>query len=434
MKQIFRHYMALTDKDISDIWESGLVVPDTNVLLDFYCYGKETLDDYQTVLAVAKEKQCLWLPYQIGLEFFENRLGVINKQLKQYDNLITYLEGAKTRITDLKNTSPSHSYLDFDAIAKKYESAVAPLQRDILKQQKRHPDHLGVDLVLKNLKDVFEDSLIGTNFTEEEFEALVEEGEQRYKKKIPPGYKDENKKESENSPSRYRKYGDLIVWKQIIDKAKSSGKPVIFVTNDAKEDWIWTTGDGRKLGALPALRKELLEEAKVDLLIYSADEFLEEAKKRYELPIKQTSLTEVKKYRELEMERINSSRNYVAHAPRSSFREDHLHAVVRRARMLSRRARTHVAEHNEFPKRLEETVIELTGVYASIHSSLHRDNSLFFELLNHANRLVQRVLNINDNQNSELELMFKELRFLNAEVQGIAEIAHDDHSLPLFEL
>lgn len=70
-----------------------------------------------------------------------------------------------------------------------------------------------------------------------------EQGRKRYEKHIPPGYKDEEKnnkkgqgKEQGNS-NEERRFGDLIVWVQILDKAEETGKPIVFVTDDRKEDW-----------------------------------------------------------------------------------------------------------------------------------------------------------------------------------------------------
>ena len=45
---------------------------------------------------------------------------------------------------------------------------------------------------------------------------IYEEGEIRYKYKIAPGYKDIKKKDNENNNEfLIRKYGDLIIWKEI---------------------------------------------------------------------------------------------------------------------------------------------------------------------------------------------------------------------------
>src|SRR5262249_15878044 len=91
---------------------------------------------------------------------------------------------------------------------------------------------------------------VGTKPTDEHLAAVRKEGEERYAKKIRPGYEDA-KKEGEGGD----KFGDLIIWKEMIEKAKADQKPVIFVTDDGKSDW-WYTHHGKKVGPHPALIEE----------------------------------------------------------------------------------------------------------------------------------------------------------------------------------
>jgi hypothetical protein len=46
---------------------------------------------------------------------------------------------------------------------------------------------------------------------------IYKEAEQRFKESIPPGYKDNKKPEPD-------KYGDIVLWFQLIDYAKSEKK------------------------------------------------------------------------------------------------------------------------------------------------------------------------------------------------------------------
>lgn len=77
---------------------------------------------------------------------------------------------------------------------------------------------------------------------------ICREGERRYNKLIPPGYKD-NKKDGPF------KYGDLISWVETYKYAQLNKKNVIFVTDDVKEDWWERNGKGEIL-----FRKELIKE------------------------------------------------------------------------------------------------------------------------------------------------------------------------------
>lgn len=72
---------------------------------------------------------------------------------------------------------------------------------------------------------------MGNEFSYEQMIKIAEEGSFRYKENIPPGYEDKSNKNG------LHKYGDLFVWKQIIEYAQTVKKDVLFITNDVKVDW-----------------------------------------------------------------------------------------------------------------------------------------------------------------------------------------------------
>ncbi|HTV73157.1 MAG TPA: PIN-like domain-containing protein [Candidatus Acidoferrales bacterium] len=122
--------------------------------------------------------------------------------------------------------------------------------------------------VRKQIEELYEDSMIGAPFSEEELSAICSEGERRYKNEIPPGFKDARKTGDPRRP-----YGDLILWNEVLRKAKESGRPIILVTDDAKEDW-WFRVSGETMGPLPALRREMLKEAGQRFHLYTSEQFL----------------------------------------------------------------------------------------------------------------------------------------------------------------
>src|SRR3954454_10143159 len=101
-------------------------------------------------------------------------------------------------------------------------------------------------------------------------------------KKIPPGYLDMNKSE-ENYRDRdityYRKHGDLIIWKQLLEHSKlNSISKIIFITGDKKSDWWWNDETGKTLGPLPELSQEIRLKSGVEAFwMYTADQFLQNA-------------------------------------------------------------------------------------------------------------------------------------------------------------
>lgn len=116
---------------------------------------------------------------------------------------------------------------------------------------------------------------------------LYKEGEKRYELKIPPGYEDKTKEGT-------RKYGDLILWFQTVDKSKTDKKPIIFVTDENKGDWWWLDPKGQIIGPRAELIEEMLSKTNNKFYMYRVDPFMEYAKKYLSEEIKQEAIDEVK--------------------------------------------------------------------------------------------------------------------------------------------
>lgn len=82
---------------------------------------------------------------------------------------------------------------------------------------------------------------------------------------MPPGYGDSKKANN--------KFGDLLIWKEIIAYAKSKKLDIIFVTHDQKDDW-WNDVSGKTIGPRVELRKEFYEETGKMFHMYTMSSFL----------------------------------------------------------------------------------------------------------------------------------------------------------------
>jgi hypothetical protein len=289
MDKKFREYHQFSDEEFKKLWQECIFVFDTNVLLNMYRYSRKTVDAYIKVLKDLKEKGQLWIPYQVGYEFYENRVDVIQEFEKSYDEILILLDKVKA---DVETKYKNHPFLDLEEIKVEIAKGLTKAETKIKDAKKKHPEWLKKDDVLSELDKVFEDC-IGDAYDEARMDEIKLEGKKRYDTKIPPGYQDAKKPED-------RRYGDLILWLQIIDHVKTLKKPVILITGDVKEDW-WLKKEGSRIMPLPQLKKELLDEAAVEFHIYTADRFLE----LYESGEKRSdshddAVKEVRKIRELE--------------------------------------------------------------------------------------------------------------------------------------
>jgi hypothetical protein len=111
----------------------------------------------------------------------------------------------------------------------------------------------------------------------------VAEGEFRYRNYVSPGFKDDNKEGTQ-------KYGDLIIWKQILSFAKDNNKPIILVSNDKKSDWCIVEDDD--LLPSPDLLKEFRDYSEQEFYICSFDKFLYAIKKDLNIEIKNRLIEE----------------------------------------------------------------------------------------------------------------------------------------------
>ena len=268
MKKHFFEQYDYTENEKKDIFSNCLFVFDTNVLLNLYRYTISTRDQMFDVMRTYKDR--IWMPYQVGWEFFNNRKSVLEdiakfpKDLKesftsQKDKFISHLKGVK------------HPYISIDDIEKLYSELSSSFSQKIDEWAKKDPDYIKKDIIWNTLTELF-DNNVGDDFDESELKKIYAEGKIRYENKIPPGYCD--LKDKKQALER-RLYGDLIVWKQSIAIAKSKGKDIVFVTDDVKEDWYASSHQGETKRARVELIKEFtLNTNGKRVLLYNQNTFL----------------------------------------------------------------------------------------------------------------------------------------------------------------
>lgn len=305
MRERFREYHQFSDKGIKELWSKALFVFDTNTLLNMYRYSRDTVDDYVKVLSELKKEDRIWIPYQVGLEFYENRMSVISEYERSYDSILQILEKTKEEI---ENKYKNHPFLNLSKIREDISLGLSNVERDIKTAKDCHPKWLKKDDMLEKINGLFENAT-GDPYPKDKLTALYRQADKRYESKIPPGYKDANKE-------GVRKYGDYILWCQIIDKAKEAKKPVVFISGDVKEDW-WLENNGEKIQPRPELKREMLDEADVDFHIYTADRFLE-LYKSGKGKVEDKTIREVKEIRELE-EKMARFKHYPDRARETRF-------------------------------------------------------------------------------------------------------------------
>lgn len=287
MKNKFHGYYQPTSEEFKDLWDNCLFTLDANVLLNLYRYTPNTRSEFIKILERISDR--LWIPHQVALEYQRNRLSVISQQEKAYSEVIDDLQDASNLLESKLNEYRRHPYIDVQLIIEQTKKSFGTISKELEKKHKEHPDLLTQDDVRARITDLFDDK-VGSPYTLEKLASIYLEGEKRYQANIPPGFMDAKEKK-DNS-----KYGDLVLWFQIKDYAKEKKTPVIFVCDDAKEDWWWVFS-GKVNGPRPELIEEFTAYTQMQIYIYQSDRFMEFARDYFEETIGKKAINEVKNIR-----------------------------------------------------------------------------------------------------------------------------------------
>lgn len=239
--------------DIKNLLEKKkyVIVLDTNILLKIY----RASPDYAEYMLACLSKICdyVWLPNNVSWEYEKHRTD-------EYNNKKNSIEANFESCTNLMSTMRAKIEGQCKELVKKGYPGIGELTKSLLAKateietefEAYFDDHQDLKLLNEWDTDRVNDLFKSFHSMPEPHASFIykicREGEGRYKKQIPPGYKD-NKKDGVS------KYGDLIVWIETINYAAIDDKNIIFVTDDVKEDW-WKKDDNGSL----LFREELVKE------------------------------------------------------------------------------------------------------------------------------------------------------------------------------
>jgi len=357
MKKIFPGYYRKTDEDIKKIWDSGIILFDTNVLLNLYRYSDSTRETLLDL--ISKFSKQIYLPHQAALEYNRNRYEVIAEQEKAYKE---FLEKISQIQKDLQSSSKPPfltSKVDND-LNKVFAEVSSEVQNSI----KKYCEYLKQDPIYDRISYLF-DKKITDSYNNEKLKEIYKEGEERYKMKIPPGFEDEKTK-GDN-----RKFGDLVLWKQVVDIAKKLKKDVILITDERKLDWWWKIKDGRNMGARQELVDEMKFEANVEFHMYSSERFLSYGQLFLKEQINNQALNEISAMKKAEIDEIRRVEyfkreqvNLNEHLRNEHVRSEHL----RNEHVRSEHVRN---EHvkNEFIK-LQSQILEMDYIIHNMNNEI----------------------------------------------------------------
>ncbi len=258
MRNAISEYIGMTDEEKSELWKECTFIFDTNILLNLYRYTKKTRDSLLKSMSNLQGR--VWMPYQVAYEFMKDRADVVFETINNYDELKADAKNFVKKCSDLLRI-------------KNEEKEIAKLEKQIIewidnvRAKNLVVNKLENDSILQEILKLFEGK---TGAQCVELEEIKKQGEERYKKQIPPGYKDAIKSDGKHDNNCY---GDYIVWTQIMDYAQNNKKDIIYITNDQKEDW-WERHKGKTIGPRVELIKEFRDKTQQKFYMYTMEQFL----------------------------------------------------------------------------------------------------------------------------------------------------------------
>lgn len=275
-----------------------VIIMDTNVILNLYKFTPETIS---SLIDVFKENtEDFLILNQVYREYIRNIDKIREEEINRYLNLKEELcKKIDDTVGQVKKTFATYNKYLIPEVSDIQNELLQSLS-ELQKANKQTLDKIGNnhkqqsqciskenDIVLGFVEQVRENR-IQKEFTTLELMKIYEEGEIRYKYKIAPGFTDKNKSEKDKSgkdkglsSSEQRKYGDLVIWKEILRFIKGKKINLIFLQNERKSDWF----ESGKIAKVLLEEFEENTELGSQFFMMSFEKFIEEAQKFYSIPM-----------------------------------------------------------------------------------------------------------------------------------------------------
>jgi hypothetical protein len=264
MENFIPGHRQLTEEDFRQMWRECTFAFDASMLLNIYRYPSNTLDIFFTILERLKDR--IWIPYQVAVEYHKNREVVIAYQLNMYDSVVELFNKSYGSIKNELDKFKRHSSIKPEQLLELFQSGIQQVKESLKHDKENHPNLAASDPLREKLIELFSGK-VGSPFDNNRLSEIYLEAEQRFKIKQPPGFED-----AKNKPIPER-YGDVVVWFQLIEYAKATQKPLIFVTDERKEDW-WLRQNNKTVSPRPELTYEIQTQAGIKFYMYHSEQFI----------------------------------------------------------------------------------------------------------------------------------------------------------------
>lgn len=276
--------------DYVRLFDNGLIIFDTNALLNLYRYTPAACADFMTAIIAVNNR--IWIPAQVMAEFWRNRESALADIARATEDAEQAIDrGLTTQLQALDSWAKraSLSKEEKDGLRDPLVDAAKRAATEIRHHRGNwlaEAQDTAKDPLLRQLDKVLA-GRVGLQFTEKERLEATIEANRRIEAEVPPGYEDKKK-----APDR--RVGDYFVWLQILRRCGTGDcLDVLFITGDEKPDWWRIDNRGKGLGPRPELYEELRRLAGAKLYMLRPDQFLQQVSLIKNLPMPTSSITEM---------------------------------------------------------------------------------------------------------------------------------------------
>ncbi|CAM5473656.1 PIN-like domain-containing protein [Streptomyces canus] len=360
----FEYYLSASHADYERVLENGMVVLDTNAVLNLYRYTDEARTDLFSVLRRLGDR--LWVPHQVAVEFWRNRESAASDLDFFGDAVIDELRDVHGQIERSLRTWANRVALKQEQLSGILEGLQPAFEGVFVKVQNIAGERSGgrsrntfEDPVLLELQETLADR-VGYPMEDEEYEKAIAEGLRRVDERIPPGYKDKKKSDVDAA-------GDYLVWAQTIKEAKLRRCEVLIITGDVKEDW-WRRESGETKGPRLELAKEFHSAVGARVYMLRPPRFLELAREVLNVSVANESIDDASRVEHAIGERI-----YAASSVLASLRQDILRYVQSEPRLP-----------------LNDESIDIFGDFPAVAALFHGDSLVYLDFGRPIGRMLRR--------------------------------------------
>lgn len=302
-----------------------IIIFDTNAWLDLYMIHPLALKEI--ILKFQNRQELFWIPEQVYWEFSNHSKEKRESALHIIDNTSNNTRAKTAQIRDhiksellnLKNNVILSDERIINEIKHKFDDIQDYIKKELDSINNEYTKSMEIiteekDIIYNLINEIY---TINPPYHLSEVQRikLYEEGELRIKYGIPPGLTDIDKDSNKEKPVYRRRYGDYLIWNDILRKTKdlaqsiSNGEKlqVIFVENEKKGDW-WVHRGESTLSPILMEEFESVSCKKAEIEMISFTDFLSKYCKEFDIE-KDTvrSLVEKNRYKERVLQEINNT-------------------------------------------------------------------------------------------------------------------------------